>query len=72
MLLVPVSAIKEVREGAATDALSQTSLQYSTENCFSLIYGDGFKSVDLVAQTKEECMHWVVGVRYLLVNQGNK
>ena len=66
---VPIASIKEVREGFTTDAFTQCPEVYTESLCFSIIHGDDFSTLDLVFPTQEECLHWTVGLRYLLAKK---
>ena len=66
---VPVASIKEVREGSATDAFTQCPEVYTESRCFSIIHGDDFSILDLIFPSKEEFLHWTVGLRYLMAKK---
>ncbi|XP_046407217.1 inactive phospholipase C-like protein 2 isoform X1 [Ischnura elegans] len=66
--MVTIDNIKEIRVGKNTDVLrSRELLAGYTEDCaFSIIYGDNFESLDLVATTVEEANIWVTGLNALI------
>jgi hypothetical protein len=63
---VPISSIKEIREGNMSDAFSQCNEVFPEERCFSIIHGDSFVALDIVSSSREESMHWLIGLRYLM------
>lgn len=67
-LTVPIDSIKEIRVGKSTEVLRTRELSSGhTEECaFSIIYGDDFESLDLVASTPEEANIWVTGLNALI------
>ncbi|KDR21266.1 Inactive phospholipase C-like protein 2 [Zootermopsis nevadensis] len=66
--VVPIDSIKEIRVGKSTEVLRTRELSSGhTEECaFSIIYGDDFESLDLVASTPEEANIWVTGLNALI------
>ena len=70
---VAVSSIKEVRQGKTTDALRNKEIagMYPDECAFSIIFGDDFESLDLIANTPDEANIWVTGMT-CLVNANTK
>jgi hypothetical protein len=67
-LTVPIESIKEIRVGKNTEVLRTRDLSSGhTEDCaFSILYGDDFESLDLVASTPEEANIWVTGLNALV------
>ncbi|KAK3725311.1 hypothetical protein QZH41_002586 [Actinostola sp. cb2023] len=63
---IPLNSLKEIREGTMSDAFSQCNEVFPEERCFSIIHGDTFVPLDLVASTREESVHWLIGLRYLM------
>ena len=65
---VPIDSIKEIRVGKNTEVLRTRDLSSGhTEDCaFSILYGDDFESLDLVASTPEEANIWVTGLNALV------
>lgn len=68
-----MSSIKEVRQGKTTDALRNKEIagMYPDECAFSIIFGDDFESLDLIANTPDEANIWVTGMM-CLVNANTK
>ncbi|RWS24824.1 Inactive phospholipase C-like protein 2 [Leptotrombidium deliense] len=68
MLLVNIRSVREVRTGKNTEVLKMKEICGAyAENCaFSIIYGDEFESLDLIASTPEEANAWVTGINYLI------
>ncbi|XP_071840993.1 uncharacterized protein [Apostichopus japonicus] len=66
---ISVRSVKEVREGANTEAFRKY-VMYNHQNndisCFSIIHGTGWDSMDLITDSKDECRDWVRGLRYLI------
>lgn len=64
---VPVCSIKEVRSGKTTDALKNKEIAgiYPDECAFSIVFGDNFESMDLIANTPDEANIWVTGLTCL-------
>ncbi|KAK2155784.1 hypothetical protein LSH36_231g00005 [Paralvinella palmiformis] len=71
---VPVHQIKEVRVGKNTDILRNKDIagHYPDECAFSIIYGDEFETMDLIANTPDEMNIWVTGLTCLLSGRLNK
>ncbi|XP_064177877.1 inactive phospholipase C-like protein 2 [Anguilla rostrata] len=63
-----IKSIKEVRLGKKTPVLRSNGLsdQFPEECAFSIIYGDNYESLDLVASTADVVNTWVMGLRYLV------
>ncbi|KAJ4932457.1 hypothetical protein JOQ06_010879, partial [Pogonophryne albipinna] len=63
-----IKGIKEVRLGKKTPVLRSNGLsdQFPDECAFSIIYGDNYESLDLVASTADVASTWVMGLRYLV------
>ena len=41
-------------------------LFFLQDRCFSVVYGQKHKTLDLYADSPEECMSWVRGLRFLV------
>ena len=65
---VSVASIKEVRGGKTTDALKNKEIAgiYQDECAFSIIFGDDFDSMDLIANTPDEANIWLTGLTCLI------
>ncbi|KAL4657778.1 inactive phospholipase C-like protein 2 [Arapaima gigas] len=63
-----IKSIKEVRLGKKTPVLRSNGLsdQFPEECAFSIIYGENYESLDLVAATADVVSTWVMGLRYLV------
>ncbi|XP_064601802.1 inactive phospholipase C-like protein 2 [Liolophura sinensis] len=70
---ISISSIKEVRIGKTTEALKNKEIAgvYPDECAFSIIFGDTYDSMDLIATTPDEANIWVSGLTCLL-NASNK
>ncbi|PVD33909.1 hypothetical protein C0Q70_05171 [Pomacea canaliculata] len=68
-----VSSVKEIRQGKTTDALRNKEIagMYPDECAFSIIFGDDFETLDLIANTPDEANIWVTGLT-CLVNASTK
>ncbi|KAK7793999.1 hypothetical protein R5R35_003961 [Gryllus longicercus] len=62
--MVPIDSIKEIRTGKNTEVLR--SLGHNEDCSFSILYGEDFESLDLVAATSEEANIWVTGLNALV------
>uniref|UniRef100_A0AAV2MGJ7 Phosphoinositide phospholipase C n=2 Tax=Knipowitschia caucasica TaxID=637954 RepID=A0AAV2MGJ7_KNICA len=65
---IDVKSVKEVRTGKNTDTFrtNGTYEQISEDCAFSIIFGDNYESLDLVANTADIANIWVTGLRYLI------
>ncbi|KAM9343985.1 inactive phospholipase C-like protein 1 [Pholidichthys leucotaenia] len=66
-----VSSIREVRTGKSTETFLHNgplSEQLAEEAAFSVIHGDEYQSLDLVALSADVANIWVTGLRYLLAH----
>jgi inactive phospholipase C-like protein 2 len=65
---VNVDAVCEVRAGKNTDTLRNEAVagRYSDDCALSIIYGDNFECLDLIASTPEDASVWVTGLTYLV------
>lgn len=65
---VPINSIREIRSGKTTDVFRNKELAggYSTDCSFSIIYGDNFEVLDLVASTPDEANIWATGLNALV------
>ena len=67
VFLVDVDTIKEIRVGKTTDVFREMDRDDIQEDCvFSLIYGDTFETLNLVAYSPDEANIWVTGLRCLV------
>ncbi|XP_071181783.1 inactive phospholipase C-like protein 2 [Mytilus edulis] len=65
---ISVASIKEVRGGKTTEALKNKEIAgiYQDECAFSIIFGDDFDSMDLIANTPDEANIWLTGLTCLI------
>ncbi|XP_043922907.1 inactive phospholipase C-like protein 2 [Protopterus annectens] len=65
---IDIRSIKEVRTGKNTDIFRSNGIydQISEDSAFSVIYGENYDSLDLVANTPDVANIWVTGLRYLI------
>uniref|UniRef100_A0A3B5KMK3 Phosphoinositide phospholipase C n=1 Tax=Takifugu rubripes TaxID=31033 RepID=A0A3B5KMK3_TAKRU len=65
---IDVKSIKEVRTGKNTDTFrtNGTYDQISEDCAFSIIFGENYESLDLVANSADVANIWVTGLRYLI------
>uniref|UniRef100_W5LTY5 Phosphoinositide phospholipase C n=1 Tax=Astyanax mexicanus TaxID=7994 RepID=W5LTY5_ASTMX len=65
---IDVKSVKEVRTGKNTDTFRTNGIydQISEDCAFSIIYGETYESLDLVANTADVANIWVTGLRYLI------
>uniref|UniRef100_A0A8C9ZHB3 Phosphoinositide phospholipase C n=1 Tax=Sander lucioperca TaxID=283035 RepID=A0A8C9ZHB3_SANLU len=66
-----VSSIREVRTGKSTETFLHNgplSDHLAEEAAFSIIHGDDYQSLDLVALSADVANIWVTGLRYLLAH----
>uniref|UniRef100_A0A1A8P8Z8 Phosphoinositide phospholipase C n=1 Tax=Nothobranchius rachovii TaxID=451742 RepID=A0A1A8P8Z8_9TELE len=63
-----LDSIREVRTGRNTETFRTSGVyeQISEDCAFSIIFGDVYESLDLVANSAEVANIWVTGLRYLL------
>uniref|UniRef100_A0A671NFN5 Phosphoinositide phospholipase C n=1 Tax=Sinocyclocheilus anshuiensis TaxID=1608454 RepID=A0A671NFN5_9TELE len=68
-----ISAIREVRTGKSTETFlyNGPSDHLAEEAAFSIIHGDEYQSLDLVALSADVANIWVTGLRYLLSHPGS-
>ncbi|XP_021428249.2 inactive phospholipase C-like protein 2 isoform X1 [Oncorhynchus mykiss] len=66
---IAVSSIREVRTGRNTETFRTNSIydQISEDCAFSIIYGETYEALDLVANSAEVANVWVTGLRYLIL-----
>ena len=67
--------MKEVRLGMTTEALRNREIMefYPEECAFSIIFGDNFETMDLIATSADEANIWVTGLTCLMnANAGSK
>ncbi|XP_062287711.1 inactive phospholipase C-like protein 1 isoform X2 [Scomber scombrus] len=66
-----VSSIREVRTGKSTETFLHNgplSEHLAEEAAFSIIHGDDYQTLDLVALSADVANIWVTGLRYLLAH----
>uniref|UniRef100_A0A3P9K4N4 Phosphoinositide phospholipase C n=1 Tax=Oryzias latipes TaxID=8090 RepID=A0A3P9K4N4_ORYLA len=65
---ITLSSIREVRTGRNTETFRTSGVyeQISEDCAFSIIYGEMYESLDLVANSAEVANIWVTGLRYLM------
>ncbi|XP_023142871.2 inactive phospholipase C-like protein 2 [Amphiprion ocellaris] len=65
---ISLASIREVRTGRNTETFRTSGVyeQISEDCAFSIIYGDIYESLDLVANSAEVANIWVTGLRYLM------
>ncbi|KAM7152992.1 inactive phospholipase C-like protein 1 [Macrochelys suwanniensis] len=63
-----ISAVKEIRLGKNTETFRNNGLadQISEDCAFSVIHGENYESLDLVANSADVANIWVSGLRYLV------
>uniref|UniRef100_A0A8C1VFJ1 Phosphoinositide phospholipase C n=1 Tax=Cyprinus carpio TaxID=7962 RepID=A0A8C1VFJ1_CYPCA len=68
-----ISAIREVRTGKSTETFLHNGPldNLGEEAAFSIIHGDEYQSLDLVALSADVANIWVTGLRYLLSHPGS-
>ncbi|KAM9418556.1 inactive phospholipase C-like protein 2 [Salvelinus alpinus] len=66
---IAVSSIREVRTGRNTETFRTNGIydQISEDCAFSIIYGETYEALDLVANSAEVANVWVTGLRYLIL-----
>ena len=74
MFPVSVEQIKEVRNGKNTDILRNQDIagHYPEECAFSIIYGDSYETMDLIANSPDEANIWVTGLTCLVSGKDRK
>ncbi|XP_062862516.1 inactive phospholipase C-like protein 1 isoform X2 [Trichomycterus rosablanca] len=67
-----IATIREVRTGKSTETFIHNgpSEHLAEEAAFSIIHGDDYQSLDLVALTPDVANIWVTGLRYLVSHPG--
>ncbi|MCI4378235.1 hypothetical protein PGIGA_G00213530 [Pangasianodon gigas] len=67
-----ISSIREVRTGRSTETFLHNgpSDHLAEEAAFSIIHGDEYQSLDLVALSPDVANIWVTGLRYLVSHPG--
>ncbi|XP_041822892.1 inactive phospholipase C-like protein 2 [Melanotaenia boesemani] len=65
---ISLASIREVRTGRNTETFRTSGVyeQISEDCAFSIIYGDIYESLDLVANSAEVANIWITGLRYLM------
>ncbi|XP_030061627.1 inactive phospholipase C-like protein 2 [Microcaecilia unicolor] len=65
---IDIKSVKEVRTGKNTDIFRSNGIfdQISEDCAFSIIYGENYESLDLVAHSADVANVWVTGLRYLI------
>uniref|UniRef100_A0A8C3AJD3 Phosphoinositide phospholipase C n=1 Tax=Cyclopterus lumpus TaxID=8103 RepID=A0A8C3AJD3_CYCLU len=65
---ISLASIREVRTGRNTETFRTSGVyeQISEDCAFSIIYGEVYESLDLVANSAEVANIWVTGLRYLM------
>ena len=63
-----VKSIREVRPGKNTEVLKSNDItgMFSEDCTFSIIFGDEFESIDLIALVPEDANIWVTGLNFLI------
>ncbi|XP_026203443.1 inactive phospholipase C-like protein 2 [Anabas testudineus] len=63
-----LASVREVRTGRNTETFRTSGVyeQISEDCAFSIIYGEMYESLDLVANSAEVANIWVTGLRYLM------
>uniref|UniRef100_A0A8C7PYN3 Phosphoinositide phospholipase C n=1 Tax=Oncorhynchus mykiss TaxID=8022 RepID=A0A8C7PYN3_ONCMY len=66
---IAVPSIREVRTGRNTETFRTNGVydQISEDCAFSIIYGETYEALDLVANSAEVANIWVTGLRYLIL-----
>ncbi|XP_045102897.1 inactive phospholipase C-like protein 1 isoform X1 [Portunus trituberculatus] len=63
-----IEQIKEIRTGRNCESLRNKDfpVSYNEERIFSILYGDSYESLDLIAHNPEEASIWVTGLNALI------
>lgn len=64
-LSVSVMEVECVWEGCKSETLRNLATSLPEEQCLTILFKGGRKSLDLQCDTKEEAQHWVSGIRTL-------
>lgn len=67
-MTVPIKCIREIRQGKNTELLKSPDLvdTYSEDCSFSIMVGEDFESIDLIAASSEEANVWITGLNFLI------
>lgn len=67
-MTVSIRSVREVRPGKNTEVMKNKEMAstYSEDCIFSVIHGDDFESLDLIALSPEEANIWVTGLNFLI------
>lgn len=65
---VLVDQIKEVQSGKNSEALKNKDIEcaYQEEYILTILYGNNYTSLDLVAKTPDEANVWIAGLSHLI------
>lgn len=62
---VSVMEVECVWEGCKSETLRNLATSLPEDQCLTILFKGGRKSLDLQCDTKEEAQHWVSGIRTL-------
>lgn len=62
---VSVAEVECVLEGCKSETLRNQATSLPEEQCLTIVFKGGRKSLDLQCDTTEEAQHWVHGIRTL-------
>ena len=65
--------IKEVRRGQATPGFQgRPDLEYLVDLSFSVVYGEGYKTIDFIAESPSDYNDWITGLMFLVSTDPTK
>lgn len=72
-LSVSVDQIKEIQNGSSSDLIKNKEFDavYQEEYRFTILYGNSYTPLELVAKTPDEANIWIAGLSYLITRREN-
>eukprot|EP00050_Salpingoeca_kvevrii_P000842 m.157339 g.157339 ORF g.157339 m.157339 type:complete len:1076 (+) comp10227_c0_seq1:138-3365(+) len=72
MRFLAIHSISEVRRGKRTKMFTYPrGKEFPAPHCFSIIYGDRYRTLDFVADSEVTCDIWVTGLKHLIKQSAN-
>lgn len=68
---VSIEDIRDVRPGHQTEGMEKYAKDVPEHRCFSIIFKDQRKNLDLIASSEDDASHWIAGLRKIIAKSNS-
>ncbi|EMP29417.1 1-phosphatidylinositol-4,5-bisphosphate phosphodiesterase delta-1 [Chelonia mydas] len=69
--LFSIEDIRDVRPGHQTEGMEKYAKDVPEHRCFSIIFKDQRKNLDLIASSEDDASHWIAGLRKIIAKSNS-